>query len=188
MNNINNKFDEKSIKELLEKYFDAETSLEEESQLRMYFKIHADALPSNLQKYSHLFGYLNQEKARISGIKSCGVDGEREVSKSGIKSANLNKKTNFWFAKNWIYISAAAVLLIGMIFIIGQKNTHIDIAPDKVLVESNAIKVNIENQTQKYQEVAIAIARNKLGKVRLAVAKNKEEMKKAFEKINNNEK
>jgi len=162
MNKINNKFDEKSIKGLLEKYFEAETSLEEESQLRMYFKIHSDALPSHLQKYSHLFGYFNEEKSRI------------------------NKKSTFWLAKNWLYISAAAVLLIGMIIIIGQRNTHFDIGPEKVFVESNVIKVNIENQTLKYQEAAIAIARNKLGKVRVAVAKNKEELRKTFELINDN--
>lgn len=46
------------VEKLLEKYFDAQTSVEEEQQLKKYF---ANAnIPDTLQKYRSIFGYINQ--------------------------------------------------------------------------------------------------------------------------------
>lgn len=48
------------IDELLNKYFEGETSCEEERELRRYFT-ETDKLPEHLQTYRPLFTYLEQE-------------------------------------------------------------------------------------------------------------------------------
>jgi hypothetical protein len=53
------KMDNKKVKELLELYFDAETTVEQERDLRLYFASgYAD---EEFKKYAPLFGYFSEE-------------------------------------------------------------------------------------------------------------------------------
>ena len=49
------------IEELLDKYWNCATSLEEEEELRLFFILHED-LPPHLAKYREMFAYQQQEK------------------------------------------------------------------------------------------------------------------------------
>ena len=55
------------IDELLDKYFEGETSCEEERWLRRFFT--EEQVPEHLQVYRPLFLYLNQETTSIAGPK-----------------------------------------------------------------------------------------------------------------------
>lgn len=56
--------DSKQIEQLLEKYWNCETSLEEEQQLRNYFR---GKVPQNLQEVAQIFQYFgNQQKKELS--------------------------------------------------------------------------------------------------------------------------
>ena len=50
------------IDELLDKYFEGETSCEEERELRRFFT--EEEVPEHLQTYRPLFAYLNREAKR----------------------------------------------------------------------------------------------------------------------------
>lgn len=54
--------DSKKIAELLDRYWNCETSLEEEQQLREYFK--SGNYPENLKETAALFGYFNAHKKK----------------------------------------------------------------------------------------------------------------------------
>jgi len=47
------------VENLLEKYFEGETSLEQEAQLRNYFTTHK--VPAHLETYQDLFGYFDSK-------------------------------------------------------------------------------------------------------------------------------
>lgn len=53
-----------SIEKLLEKYFEAETSLQEEEQLKVYFS--SGKVAPHLEQYASLFGYFEQSKREPS--------------------------------------------------------------------------------------------------------------------------
>lgn len=53
-----------SIEKLLEKYFEAETSLHEEEQLKAYFS--GEEVAPHLVQYASLFGYFEQSKRELA--------------------------------------------------------------------------------------------------------------------------
>ncbi|PJB13496.1 MAG: hypothetical protein CO119_01205 [Flavobacteriales bacterium CG_4_9_14_3_um_filter_40_17] len=53
-----------SIEKLLEKYFEAETTLQEEDQLKAYFT--EEKIAPHLVQYVSLFGYFEQSKKELS--------------------------------------------------------------------------------------------------------------------------
>lgn len=57
-----------NIDELLNKYFEGETSCEEEHQLRTFFA--SENIPRRLLPYRAIFGYFSQEIARQKPVKS----------------------------------------------------------------------------------------------------------------------
>lgn len=52
------------IRELLTRYWEGETSLEEEAVLRSFFAVHQQGLPADLQEAAGLFGYFVTEAER----------------------------------------------------------------------------------------------------------------------------
>lgn len=57
--------DEKQIRELLDLYMNAETSLEQERQLKEYFS-HCDHLPSDLEYAREMFGFFERRKEVVA--------------------------------------------------------------------------------------------------------------------------
>ena len=82
-----------TIEKLLNKYFDGETSIAEEKDLKLYFSS-PDVAPQ-LEQYRPLFGYLsNQEQQRFD------------------KPLPLKTKRNYG---RWLSVAASVVLLGGML-------------------------------------------------------------------------
>lgn len=82
------------IENLLEKYFEGNTSIEEEKVLHTYF---AQAyVPIHLQEYQTMFCYFSENKAEVSN-----------------QPIQVKTKKKTW-KKNWLSIAAAIVLLFAI--------------------------------------------------------------------------
>jgi hypothetical protein len=80
------------IEKLLEKYFDAETSITEENELRRYFS--SEEVAPHLEQYKLVFGYFANEKTQHYS---------KEIIK---KTKRINTK--------WYAIAASIVILLGI--------------------------------------------------------------------------
>ncbi len=125
------------IEELIEKYLEGNTSLQEENQLKIYFS--SAEIPSHLKEYKAIFGYYKDAKNEVS------------------KEITLPKKKN---NKKWFGI-AASIVLVTMIATYLYKNTtkneNLDTfeSPEEAFVEThkalqlvaNNINSGMENVT-----------------------------------------
>ena len=91
-----------NIENLLEKYFQGETSIAEENQLRAYFS--SSNVAQHLEQYKPMFGYFSQAKEQ----------------KSTYEIPLQTKKRNV----AWLSIAASAVVLLGIgtYFYTSEKN------------------------------------------------------------------
>ncbi|MDP5201165.1 hypothetical protein [Flavobacterium sp. DG2-3] len=92
------------IEDLLAKYFQGETSIAEENQLKKYFS--SPDVAQHLEQYKPMFGYFSQAKEQ----------------KSTYEIPLQSKKRNL----AWLSIAASAVLLLGIgtyFFVSEQNNT-----------------------------------------------------------------
>ncbi|MBB4804315.1 hypothetical protein HNP37_004402 [Flavobacterium nitrogenifigens] len=92
------------IEDILEKYFEGETSIAEENQLREYFS--SPNVAQHLEQYKPMFGYFSQAKEQ----------------KSTHEIPLQTKKRNV----AWLSIAASAVVLLGIgtyFFVSEQKDT-----------------------------------------------------------------
>jgi hypothetical protein len=80
------------IKIQLEKYFRAETSIDEENELRDYFS--SSDVPPSLEQYKPIFGYLTLEK-------------EQQFN----QEIQLKSRKRNW---TWLYVAASVVVLLGI--------------------------------------------------------------------------
>lgn len=83
-----------NIKQLLEKYFEGETSLQEEKELKNYFS--SENIASELMPYKSMFGYFSNEKT---------TESKKEIV--------LEKKSN---SRKWLGMVASIVILLGIGF------------------------------------------------------------------------
>ncbi|KAF2081369.1 hypothetical protein [Flavobacterium sharifuzzamanii] len=90
------------IEEILEKYFQGETSIAEENQLKEYFS--SSNVAQHLEQYKPMFGYFSQAKEQ----------------KSTYEIPLQTKKQNV----AWLSIAASAVILLGIgtYFFVSEKN------------------------------------------------------------------
>jgi len=82
------------IEKLLEKYFEASTTLAEEEMLKAYFA--QDKVASHLERYAPMFQYFSMAKQERSS-----------------RSVPLKPKRNYY---KWISVAAVAVLAFGIYF------------------------------------------------------------------------
>ena len=104
-----------NIENLLEQYFEGNTSAEEEAMLRRFFT--SEDIPENLAMYKPLFAYFDDEM-RNNDATSKTQEITREIRP---KSANKpTHKTNRKFVL-WISgVAACAAILVGMFFFTPQ--------------------------------------------------------------------
>ena len=108
--------DYKVMEQLLDKYFDGETSLQEESRLREYFR-RAD-VPEALQPYQPLFRHLQQERSHELGA---GFD---EKLLRQMEAAQPAAKVRRLSARAWaLRIAAALVIGLGLWWVYAPQNT-----------------------------------------------------------------
>lgn len=85
-----------NIEELLEKYFEGETTLSEENKLKVFFT--GESVPQHLEKYKDLFQFFSDQRQ---------VTASSEINIS--RSNTVSKYT-------WIGIAASVALVIGLFF------------------------------------------------------------------------
>ncbi len=101
--------DSKNINALLEKYWNCETSLEEEQQLKAYFR--GKEIPEQLKETAVLFQYFDEHKKK--NLNDSGFD--QEVL-SRVKSPKQGKVTRLMY--NTMRIAAGiAVLVIATVLV-----------------------------------------------------------------------
>src|SRR5579864_8609997 len=103
--------DSKPIEALLEKYWNAETTLEQEQELREFFQ--GDEVPENLNEAAILFRYFENEKSKKLNEKF-DADVTKKVQQR--RGGKIIPMTN-WFrvarVAAGIAVVVAAVYLIG---------------------------------------------------------------------------
>lgn len=125
-----------NLDKIIEKYFDGETSIEEERALKQYFS--AESIEQKYEIYRPLFGYFSAEQEK-----------EKEVTSAPQKVVN-KKQLVFWLS-----VAASVAILLGValfsqieqnkqmqtyVFIDGEKVKDMDVVGMQVL---NSIE-NIE--------------------------------------------
>lgn len=117
--------DYKTARTLLDKYWNCETSLEEEEQLRSYFQ--QDDIADDLRKYQDLFRFYSGE------ISS---DLNEEFDKKILKKLGPGYKSSHQRYLSWMYKAAAAVLLILSFFVIHERFIRVKEQAKKVVEDT----------------------------------------------------
>ena len=114
------------IENILEKYFQGETSIAEEKELKEYFS--SPNVAQHLEQYKPMFGYFSQVKEQKS-------------------TQTIPLKTN---KRNvaWLSIAASVVVLLGMgtFYYVSQKNTAPVVAQSELGTYDNPEKAFAETQ------------------------------------------
>ena len=90
------------IEKLLEKYFEAETSIKEEAILKEYFN--NEEVPAHLMEYKEMFGFFSASSMETS-----------------TRSIELTKESKRGISIKWLSIAAMLVFFIG-IYSVYQRN------------------------------------------------------------------
>ena len=143
------------IEQLLDVYFDGNTSLEEEQILKNYFS--QDSIPAHLQEYKLMFDYFAESKAEVSN-----------------QPIQVNTKKTTW-NKNWLSIAAAVVLLFGIYKMVPTTNNFTDAQ------RAEAQKAYVESQ-KAFQLISKSLNR---GNGAIAYAQDYEATKNKIFKQNN---
>lgn len=96
------------IEELLERYFEGETSITEEKELKSYFS--SLNVAKHLEQYKPLFGYFEMAKEQTFAREVSRIEEELQVSNGMLELDNTNKKRKI----AWLSIAASVVVLLGV--------------------------------------------------------------------------
>jgi hypothetical protein len=100
------------IEIILEKYFQGESTIAEEKELKDYFS--SPNVAQHLQQYQPLFGYFSQVKEQKSTQEL------ESLARTGAAIPLQTKKRNV----AWLSIAASAVVLLGIgTYYVSEKNT-----------------------------------------------------------------
>ena len=130
------------IEELLEKYFEGETSIAEEKELKNYFS--SPNVAKHLEQYGPLFGYFEMAKEQTFALEVNRIDEELQVSNGIPKLDITNRKRKI----AWLSIAASVVVLLGV-----GMYTYFNI---------NAVKENQELGTYENPEEALVATQKAL--------------------------
>jgi len=104
--------DSKQLEQLLEKYWSCETSLEEEKQLRNYFR---GEVPENLKDTAELFRYFEIQQSKSVG----GSDFDAAIIKKIKQSKPAGKSASMIF--NYSRIAAGLIVVITATYFVRQE-------------------------------------------------------------------
>jgi len=124
------------IEQLLEKYDNGETTLQEEQQLKNYFS--QETVAPHLEMYKPLFTYflINQE--------------ERFT-----KNVPLKQKSNYWY--KWISVAAIAVIMLAVYFNKPSQNLYGTFSPEEKELAYNEVKQSLEMISSHFNKGASCI-------------------------------
>ncbi len=103
--------DSKKLEELVKKYWDCETSLEEEQQLREYFR--GDSIPETWRETATLFRYFDEQKSKTVEPQF----DETVVSRIREMPTKREGKVVKWVAASLRIAAGVAVLLAAVYFV-----------------------------------------------------------------------
>ena len=123
------------IENILEKYFQGETSIAEENELKDYFS--SSNVAQHLEQYQPIFGYFSQVKEQKSTQEL------ESLARTGEAIPLQTKKRNV----AWLSIAASAVVLLGIgaYFYISENTTPI-VAQSELGTYDNPEKAFAETQ------------------------------------------
>jgi len=105
--------DSKRIEQLLEKYWNAETSLEEEQELHQFFQ--GNDVPENLKETAVLFRYFETEKTRTLNENFDATVTKQIKQRHGGKIVSM---TN-WF--QMVRVAAGIIVVVAAVYLIGHE-------------------------------------------------------------------
>lgn len=111
---------------LLDKYFEGDTSSDEEKRLRLYFA--QDDLPEELKVYTTFFRFLDDESAALAVLHHV------KQENGGIK-----QRKTFFLRKMWSYVAVAAVLLAAILLLVRPNNQPSSLSENYVWVDGKQI-------------------------------------------------
>jgi|SRR5690606_31555131 len=113
------------VEALLEKYENAETTLQEEQQLRVYFT--QDDVAPHLESYRILFQYFGHTK--------------KEQLSEDIQLFPKATTTKKYTLYKWLSVAAIAVLMIGFYFQTNKKRGIEDLSQEELLAYNETMEV-----------------------------------------------
>lgn len=129
------------INDLIDKYFEGETSHEEETRLRRYFNS-GNVLPEH-QELVSFFQYMEDESQALYILNE--VKAEEETK------AKRNKKKSMIISA---IISVSAAALLGILFIVQDVNTQNTFAQNSVWIDGKKI-TNNEAAVKSYANISL---------------------------------
>ena len=140
------KTDKINIKQLLDKYFEGQTSLQEEQSLRNYFR--QENIDESLLEFKPMFDFFNEER------ESAMIDEHETIIP---EQSNRPKTIKIWFNRISIGIAASVVLLLGAKFmffnqekeILSQSIVYVD---GKKFTDMNTIQLQTLNAIEAIYE------------------------------------
>lgn len=139
------------IKSLLEKYFEGESSSEEEKELKSYFA--GGDVSTELKIYSNLFDYFDLEKGKEV---SRAFDLKLEKKLQGSESSQQNKPVVRRMFPQMARAAAAVLVLVGAVWFISSNGVD-----DSTLAQSKTIdwsKYEPKNPEEAYKKTMEALA------------------------------
>lgn len=95
--------------ELVKKYWAGETTPEEETALKDFFKSGPEDLDEELKQAAPLFIYFDRESSRVPGVIQ--MPWEQDAQK---QTANARRRTASWPGRYWEYVALLALVLGSM--------------------------------------------------------------------------
>ena len=124
------------IEQLLEKYDNGETTLQEEQQLKNYFS--QETVAPHLEMYKPLFTYflVNQQEQFT-------------------KDVPLKSESNNWY--KWISVAAVGVIMLGIYFNKPDQNIYGTYSPEEKELAYNEVKQSLEMISSHFNKGASSI-------------------------------
>ena len=103
------------IDSLLNKYFEGETTLEEEHTLRAYFN--QEKIPEHLKEVAPIFKYIEDEQAALEALKEIR---DSSSTLTGIKKRKLILRRSFYIST----VAAACITAVFFLFSPGESDPN----------------------------------------------------------------
>ncbi|HRF90496.1 MAG TPA: hypothetical protein PLF65_06825, partial [Desulfobacter postgatei] len=134
------------IENLIERYFNAETTLEEESLIRKYYRnTPVNEIEPQLRGYAQLFGYFSNEIDAVENkLSDTGTEAQPKAGRYREPKRVVVKTSFYRPLMRWGTLAAAAVLVVAF-FLINPR-------------EDNSLKLMIDGERVNNSELAMSFA------------------------------
>ncbi|PKP24180.1 MAG: hypothetical protein CVU03_13455 [Bacteroidetes bacterium HGW-Bacteroidetes-2] len=130
------------MEQLIDKYFDGNTSKEEEKLLHQYFK--SNQVAANLEVYRGMFAYFSESK-KEAYLVNVSLD---EVPKNGV----LGK------LKSWYSLAALLVVALGVTFFMQQNSSQLAQEEKEAIIAYEKTKEALDYISQQFNESSQQLA------------------------------